>query len=346
MSKPYEPSPLSENAEFMASNWIVRMDAGLSSREQNELLEWLAADPRHVELFKVQKAKWEALDRLKDWRPTHCAEPNPDLLVPAMPLRRRVAAPVCFALAASVAIALGLWWRTAELTVPPAPAPVAFAVAAAYERRVLDDGTKIELNRGARFEVAYTGGERRVRLAEGEAFFEVVKDPARPFVVEAAGVGVRAIGTAFNVRVEAGAVDVLVTEGRVQVEPVALSLGEDEVAKARHAHLQAGERTLVARGHGTAPPIITKVDRDTTARLLAWKPRLLEFFATPLAEAVAEFNRHNRVQLVLDDPALGALPIEASFRADNVDAFVRALELTTGVQVRRDGDTIWLKRAR
>ena len=82
---------------------------------------------------------------------------------------------------------------------------------------MLDDGSVAELNRGAEIEVNYTVAERRVVLRRGEALFTVAKNPARPFVVRAGGVDVRAVGTAFNVKLAGPNLEVLVTEGTVHV---------------------------------------------------------------------------------------------------------------------------------
>ena len=72
------------------------------------------------------------------------------------------------------------------------------AAAVGYESRALDDGTVVELNGGAEIEVQFTAAERRLRLVRGEAHFQVAKNPLRPFVVEAGGVAVRAVGTAVG----------------------------------------------------------------------------------------------------------------------------------------------------
>jgi len=213
------------------------------------------------------------------------------------------------------------------------PAP---PIEAGYRQQVLDDGTLVELNRGARVAVTFTAAERRVRLERGEALFTVAKNPARPFVVEAGGVTVRAVGTAFNVRLGAAEVDVLVTEGRVQLDRVATPLRAP-------ALLEAGHRIAVPFVGET--PSAAAVSREEIDHELAWQPRLLDFASTPLADVAIEFNRRNRVQLVIADEALRALPIGASFRSDNVDGFVRLLEASFGVQAERTAATITLRRA-
>lgn len=320
-----------------ASGWIVRNNRGLTAAEQDEFSSWLAADPRHGEWWAKRRQAWSEFDVLTEWRPEHSAEPNPDLLAAPRGGRRsglRWIVPLSLALAASVAVAL--------VVMRPAPAgknvPVV-AAAAGYESRALDDGTVVELNGGAEIEVQFTGAERRVRLVRGEAHFQVAKNPLRPFVVDAGGVAVRAVGTAFNVLLGSQAVDVLVTEGRVRVDPPAAA-----AAASVAPDVSAGQRVVVALTGGAAP-VLTAVSDEEIARRLAWQPRLLDFSATPLAEVAAEFNRRNRTQLVLADPALRAMPIVASFRSDNLDGFVRMLEISAGVSAERTGDTVVLRRA-
>lgn len=319
-----------------ASGWIVRSNRGLTAEEQDEYSAWLAADPRHGAWLAKRRRAWSEFDVLTEWRPEHSAEPNPDLL--AAPRRRRRGLRVLFplALAAAAGVTVALW-------VSPEPPvernlPVA-VVAPVYESLALDDGSVVELNGGAQIEVRFTADERRVRLVRGEAHFQVAKNSLRPFVVEAGGVAVRAVGTAFDVLLGGQAVEVLVTAGRVRVDPTAAAAAANSAPD-----VAAGQRVVVALTGGRAA-VVTTVSADEIARRLAWQPRLLDFSATPLAEVAAEFNRRNRTQLVLGDPALSAMPIVASFRSDNLEGFVRMLELSAGVSAERTGDTVVLRRA-
>ncbi|MBM3854305.1 MAG: hypothetical protein FJ399_14285 [Verrucomicrobia bacterium] len=241
----------------------------------------------------------------------------------------RWALPATLAAAAVIALALAVRSK------PPVPALTEGGPTP--RQQVLEDGTLVELNRHTHIAVAFSAAERRVRLTRGEALFSVAHNPARTFVVEAAGVTVRAVGTAFNVRIGPAGVEVLVTAGCVQLERPAAPLEEVPL-------LTAGHRVTIP--FAGPPPAATAVSREEIDCTLIWQPRLLEFVSTPLAEVAAEFNQRNLVQLIIADEALRALPIGASFRSDNLDGFVRLLEASFGVVAERGPGTITLRRAR
>lgn len=362
-----------ERIEREAAGWVLASDRGLTREEQDAFSEWLAADPRHGAQLSRHRRHWQRLDSLVEWRPEHGARPNPDLLAP--PLRRRAVwfAPAFMALAAAAALALAwaLWQRNE--TGSPAAGEVAGAsrtatattAPASPNQRVLEDGTIVELNHGAVLSVHYTETERRVALESGEAHFAVTTNEARPFVVRASGVDVRAVGTAFNVRVDSAAVEVLVTEGSVQLETNPLADAPPEAGDAPEAEdssalsppapalpppiLEARQRAVVAIASGkrAAAPQIDTLTPGEVERVLAWQHRLLDFTAAPLRQIVAEFNRRNVVQLVVIDPELASIRISATLRSDNIDGFVRLIEAGFGARAEKRGETeILLRKAK
>ena len=324
-----------------AAAWLARRDRGLTPAEQDEYMQWLTADPRHAEAFGRHAATLERMMRLYEWTPAHDTEPNPDLFAPP-PARRRfwpVWTGAGLAAAAALTILFSLS-RPADRSA--AIAPVAQSYLRVNERMALPDGSRAELKDGTQLVVQYSEGERRVKLTGGEVHFTVWKDPQRPFVVDAAGIEVRAIGTAFNVRLQPDEVQVLVTEGRVRVEAP-----QDPVSGAGLpvTMLSGGERAIVPRST-TAGPVVEPVTAADIARELAWQAPRLQFEETPLAAAVAEFNRLNRHQLELADPALEALRIGGTFRPDNVEGFVRLLNTALGIEAELRGpDRTVLRRA-
>ena len=318
-----------------ASEWLARRDRELTAAEQDEYLQWLRQNPRHGQTLARLQKTWRALDALSEWLPAHSTPPNPDLL--ALPPRvRRWRWPLT-GLAAAALLALGIFAITTERAVEPISRGI--RVLPRSERITLTDGSVVELNQDGKIETDFTPAERRVRLLRGEAHFTVTKNPARPFVVAAGAVSVRAVGTAFEVRRAAAAVEVLVTEGKVQVERPA--------APAPTA-LVAGERAVVdTNAPPAAAPVITALTPAEIDHALAWQRVRLEFTAQPLAEVVAEFNLRNSTQIVIADADTAKRRVGGTFGADNVEGFVRLLQMSFGVTVERRSDgAVVLHRAK
>lgn len=343
-------------AEAMA--WLVERDEGFAPGRAAAFEAWRRRDVRHVasvvELEQVL-AQLQGLAERRD-------EVNARFGRVSSPLPATVRwwRPVAWG---GVALAVGGF--LAFRAVPPADRPeTRYATnGAGYERARLDDGSTLELNTASSARVRFTAAERRVELESGEAHFEVAHDPARPFVVSAGGVTVRAVGTAFNVRFASGAVEVTVTEGWVAVAPVSSSRrGEDQLVAARGADREGGHREapttsrgptllsayerlalplVVVAGEGSAPAIQQLAPAEVRAAL-AWQRRITDFSDTPLAEVAARFNRHNALQLIVADPALGARRIGGMFALDDVEAFLRLLERDGIIRVEREGDIVRL----
>ncbi len=348
MNAPDPRFPLDDAIESAAAEWLVRHDRGLTPAQQDEFLSWLAASAAHRESFERHRSMWGDFNALKQWRPEHGTVPNPDLLARhRRPSAWRWATP---ALLAAAAVALLLVWP--PTTRAPENATVVFE-AAAYRQETLPDGSVLDLNRGAHVVVQFSAAERRVLLVQGEAQFAVAKNPARPFVVRAGGVEVRAVGTAFNVKLAGPNLEVLVTEGTVHVSqqavvaPAASAGSAPTAAPVVLAALTAGQRTVIPVATVIAPPVVVPASVPEIARLLDWQPRLLDFESAPLAEVVETFNRRNPQRLVIGDEELRSLTIVASIRSDNVEGFVRLLEGTMGVKADRSSTgEIVLRRAR
>ena len=221
------------------------------------------------------------------------------------------------------------------------------AAASVPRQETLTDGTVVELRDGAELTVAFTADLRRVRLEHGEAHFQVAKNPARPFVVDAGGVDVRAVGTAFSVQVGAAEVEVIVTEGQVAVEKPAVGMAPESVARLHSiASVDAGNRIVVERASPTAAVPVVAITSAEIVDRLAWRVPRLELSGTPLAQAVAFFNRHSGIGLVLASPDLGKLQLSGSLRADNVEPLLRLLQTEFGVEAEHRPGEILLHPSR
>ena len=162
--------------------------------------------------------------------------------------------------------------------------------------------------------------------------------------VEANGVAVRAVGTAFDVRLVGASVEVLVTEGTVQVHP---PVATSAAGSAPTAVVNEGQKTVVSTRSQNTAPVVESVPSTVLDQALAWQSSRFVFDAMPLADVVERFNRSGtNTVLVLDDPGLAALKFSGRLRAAPVDRFVEVLEANFGIRAERRSDgRIILRRA-
>jgi transmembrane sensor len=199
------------------------------------------------------------------------------------------------------------------------------------------DGSQVTLNTDSQIRIALTDTERRVELGRGEAFFEVSKDTARPFVVRAGNKRVIAVGTKFSVRREGNDIEVVVTEGKVRVEDRAAAHGS-RVDGSADVFLTPGS---IARADD-AGVLVQRKTLPEAEQQLSWRTGVLMFRDQSLGQAAAEFNRYNVRKIVIRDPTVAALKIEGNFRATNAEAFVRLLESGFPVRAETQADQIIL----
>lgn len=355
-----DPTPDESQAALEASAWLLKCDRGLSAAEQDAFADWLSASPHHRQQFSRYQRHWERLDTLSRWLPEHSEHPNSDLLAPPLRHRFRHRLPWVLALAASLALVIAGYRSFGPSLAEDDRGNDALVFQIENNLRTLPDQTVVELNRGAEISVDYSETTRRVVLIRGEAYFTVAKDPSRPFVVNAMGLNVRAVGTAFNVRVGAAAVEVLVTEGKVElasaapperlqetslegsVHPASPSHSEENRSTPLIPILEARQRAVVSFEAEASAPQVAVLTPGEIERVLSWQHRLLDFEAAPLNEIVAEFNRRNTTQLVILDANLASLRVSAKLRSDNIDGFLHLLRAGFEVQTesRKKGEIL------
>jgi transmembrane sensor len=321
------PEPQRIDAE--AALWAVRLSSGaLKSEERSALDVWLDADPRHRGALVRAQSAWLDLDRLAALgAERQGAERAKEPPAPAAaPARRWFLAAGLSSLALTATA--GLWAWRARGTV--------YASGVGEVRRVtLPDGTSMLLNTDSRAAVHFSDRVREVTLLDGEGLFEVVKDPARAFIVRAGAVSVRAVGTAFTVRALGPRVDVTVAEGVVEVA--------DLNAPVATQTLVANEETSVTGGEAFK---VRRISPAEAERHLAWREGMLSFDGERLIDAVEEINRHNRLKISIDDPALAARPVVGIFRSSDREGFAQTVAAALGAESVTDGDVIHLRLQR
>jgi transmembrane sensor len=364
--------------EEAASDWLVRRESGQwTQADQARFEQWLDASTLNRVAFLRLELAWEESGRLKalgagvpgnqppppgqwnltpffdahaaasgprDTPGTGTATENSDSGTPTgEPSQRTRRRAWMSAVAASVLLAAGVGGYV--LLAPPGDR-YATSVGAITSVPVRD-GSKVTLNTDSKIRVAVTETARRVELQKGEAFFDVAKDPNRPFIVEAGSKRVVAVGTKFSVRRNGESIEVVVTEGKVRVEDATRPLPGSAVdASGSASPPPVDDAVFLTPGAiAYADEAGVLVQRKTLVEAethLSWRSGVLMFRDQSLADAVAEFNRYNERKVVIADPAVATLKVEGNFRADNVEAFVRLLESGFPVRASAEEDQIVL----
>jgi transmembrane sensor len=320
--------------ESEAANWLIRLEGDPSPQMHANFDAWLAADARNQAAFIRLEQTWSRADILNRLRPLDGAvdELVVDKFGVPTPLfdapKKRPRNPLLAVAATFLIVAVGaITW----IVVSRAGWQVYETEFGGFQRVALPDGSIAMLNTDSRMRARMSSERREIVLDRGEALFTVAHDTRRPFDVTAGDTVVRAVGTAFSVRLrDQQQVDVIVTEGRVAIDPPDDSVNSKlplPVAVPEVSTLAAGE-TVSVKSHRMR---VQKIADEDVTRKLAWTKGRLSFDRATLVEAVAEFNRYNRRQLVVDDPRIATLHIGGVFDATDLNSFVDALR-TFGIR--------------
>lgn len=176
---------------------------------------------------------------------------------------------------------------------------------------VLSDGTRITINGGSELEFPekFTGAERIVYLKEGEAYFEIAKNPRQPFIVKTSQLNIKVLGTSFSVRDynNENHASVSVNSGKIELEGRQLTAGYGSV-------LDKHTRTF------------TKLDIDTTATT-AWIRGEFIFQDATLQQVLQVLQHRYPVHIVVKDPQLLQHRFTATFRNNSIQSIIEQLNL-------------------
>ena len=322
-----------------AAAWFALQRSGpLTDIETARFTAWLRADAAHTAAWTSYERLWEQLDTVRD---------DPKVLAIREQARRRASRRhtvrrVGFASAAAATLLLGVcaWWSRPALLRFTAPTQMTRQTQAGASNPLirdastevgerstilLADGSRVTLNTASAIRADYSGADRRITLVHGEAFFEVAKDPTRPFIVSAGPREVIALGTAFDVRLEPRQVKVTLLEGKVRViASAAAATGETPgrphfAATARAIALEPGSSLTVVEG-------TDRVEKLDAARATSWRTGKLVFDGERLADVVAEMNRYAREKMIIATPGLEERRVSGVFEPSSGPGFARALE--------------------
>ena len=316
-----------------AGDWVDRLSGDASADDRRAFAEWLLRSPVHVEEFlRIGALRRELKDALQseDWVADALAQA--DALVVEMPgrtarrqrARRRPTPRQWLAVAASVVAASVLAWVAWLAPWGASPDRVTVATAVGEQRFMpLSDGSTVTINTDSLVDIRIGPTTREIVLQRGEVLLDVAEDPSRPFRVTSGDVTVEAVATRFSVYRRAEDTLVAVVEGRVAIDWRPVSQGVTPVElrpNDQSFELGAGQQVALGSVQPIAP---TPVDPE---KVTAWTKQRVVFENEPLEAVVAEFNRYNRTNLRLGDPALAQRRITGSFDVNDLDHFIDVLD--------------------
>jgi transmembrane sensor len=244
--------------------------------------------------------------------------------------------------AAAILVAVGMgstWWLSsrAPATQRSAQAPAMREYATARGRRAvfrLIDGSEITLNTDTRLRVPLDfGAARRDVFLDGEAYFNVVHDSTRPFVVHTSQSSVRDVGTRFGVRAypDGGTERIAVAEGAVAVRSGSNPSGDKPIRAGQVAALAHGQLRVLAGAD--------------VRQELAWTEGRVVLASVPLREAALRLGRWYDLDIRIVDPVLAERPVSGSYSDEPVTEVLTLITSAIGARYELRGRLVTISAA-
>ena len=295
-------------ARAQAAAWLTRMGRGLTPGRQRALEHWLSSSMNAKEFSELRSILDVAAELSGAMRATLVATVPEHPRGAALGRGTRWLAAASAALMVAAASAGMLWLWTAGYL----PRTYQTGVGQMHSV-VLPDGSVAYLNTNTELRWVGSPDNRRVRLLRGEAFFEVVHDPTRPFRILLAHSEVEVLGTRFDVyRKRNGEVLVTVVSGTVSVEGLGAGTGDQP----------SWMRRLTANEQIEYSPVGLLADVHPASALSAirWRQGIIETHGEPLSKFVSDLSRYTAQRIVIADPRAAQMQIGGAFSVRHVDA--------------------------
>jgi transmembrane sensor len=339
-----------------------------SPAEQEELARRLQAHPQWQQQYETLRQLWKTSNEEK-------ANPEPGKInrilqlasveetlqqeSPSLPIIQLSSRKKWYRYAAVAAILVIAAWSVNQWVLNPRHSErVVIAEKGTKTRTILPDGSTVWLNAGSRIEYspAFTGKIREVTLF-GEAYFDVVKNPGRPFIVHAGGIDIKVLGTAFNVKsypeedsVETtlihGLVELTRTDGARQ-SPIYLRPNQKIVLPAAGRISETEVKKLTAEQPVT-PSLSASVNNlDSTLKEnerfeTAWMYNRLEFRGDSFLQLARKLERWYNITIHFEDEAAKGLTFNGSIENENVEQAFKALHTAVSFKYRIENNEVYV----
>ena len=326
--------------EDQAAKWVARLDDDRPSEATlSEFRQWARQSPAHQDAFEAYVAVWEKMNMLSQMVPPRESEARQ-----VLPWYQRFnTAPRLTACAMLLGLVFMLqpWLMSGNER---------YTTAVGEQKTItLPDGSIALLNTSSAIELRYSKDRRVIYLAQGEAHFDVVKNPDVPFEVHAGQGLVRAVGTAFGVYLRANDVEVVVTEGVVELDrlvaseessnspaaqpTVAVAPSGAELEKSNEAptRAQVSAGNLATYDRHTAKHILL-AELETIEDKVSWHQGLLVFDDEPLENVVAELSRYTTTKILIPERAVREMKVGGHFKVGDTEAIFEALQISFNIR--------------
>ena len=184
----------------------------------------------------------------------------------------------------------------------------------------MNDGSRVYLNSSSTLSYPATfPSDKREVFLEGEAFFEVIRNENRPFLIRSGNITTRVLGTSFNVNAfDANNISVSVANGKVQVDVDDASGTASSPSKS--VVLLPDQQAIYHKQNGLT---IASIDVE---RFIAWKNNTLHFEDASLQEVAAVLERWYNVTIEFDDPRIEKCRINGQYKNQTLNSVLKSIQ--------------------
>ena len=302
-----------EQSEKDAAKWMARKLSGdMTADEIHQLEAWLGESSQNRVAFEAFEMANVSLD---DAETELLADSFEQELIALSEISRPSVPWISIAATGAVAVIAGTLFAVSQFTSTTHDVFVtAFGERAGH---ILEDGSSVTLNTNSKVAIEYSRANRLVQLDNGEALFNVERNPKRPFIVETRHGDITVTGTVFTVFSEATETIISVVSGAVDISPVA----------SPRVTLMPGQQIKIDNnGRGGT---ILNFDANNA---LAWRNGKARYNTAPLGSVITDLNRYFERPIVLGDPSLADLSVTGEFGVEDQQTVVNALTVAFSLE--------------
>jgi transmembrane sensor len=325
---------MNEDNKHIEIDLLTRDLAGETNKEEQEYIrQWKDASKNNKQLYNELMEAWLAIDKTTlqqnididaEWN-NHVKRYNPA----SRRTQKTIALATVFKIAASILILIGFsyfgWNYFSKKTIKTDITEI--------HALILPDGSKATINAGSKltYKKDY-GKEYRTVTLEGEAFFEVEKNPQSPFIIKLDGAEVKVLGTSFNVKAykDMDKIEVTVSEGKVTVY--------EKGQEANKVIVTNGEKAI----YDKQLKIVQK-EFNENRNFIAWKTRLMIFENDNLSIVTKVLSDVYHKPIIIQNPEISHCPITTIFDNKDLDTVLKVLKSTLDLVFEEKNGVIYIK---